>query len=415
MRISRAEARRLALHCQGLDGSWDLPAGKEGIAQTVERLGYVQIDTIAVVQRAHHHTLWARRPDYAPEMLDELQAVDRRVFEWWAPAASYLPMCDYRYYMRRMRATTEQPRRQAWAQEHAALLRHVHDRIRDEGALGARDFEAPEGFQRGSWWSWKPAKRALEALFDSGELMVTERRGFERIYDLRERVLPPGLDTREPDLEEQERFEVRRALGGFGFAPVDDIRPRHWSSQRAGGEAVAALIESGEVATFQIEGEGETAYCALCERLEKALAASEKERAVHVLSPFDNLVIRRRWLESFFGFDYRLEAYKPAEQREYGYFSLPILWGERFVGRVDAKADRKPETLIVRRLVFEPGFEAYDALLLSLAAKLWAFAAFNGCERIAVEEVVPAVVEGAVEEAIEARDAWDGRRARSTG
>jgi uncharacterized protein YcaQ len=408
MRISRAEARRLALYCQGLDGSWALPAGKEGVAQAVERLGYVQIDTIAVVERAHHHTLWARRPDYAPEMLHELQATDRRVFEWWAPAASYLPMRDYRYYLRRMRAASERPRRQAWVQEHAELLRHVRERIRDEEALGARDFEAPEGFERGSWWSWKPAKRALEALFDSGELMVSERRGFERIYDLRERVLPPGLDTSEPDLEEQGRFEVRRVLGGFGFAPVDDIRPRRWSRQRAGSEAVEALVDTGEVETFQIEGEDEREYCALREVLEAVLGTEGREvggEEVHILSPFDNLVIRREWLKAFFGFDYKLEAYKPAAQREYGYFSLPILWGEQFVGRVDAKADRKPRVLIVRRLVFEPGFEAYKALLPAFADKLWAFAAFNGCERIVVGEVVPGAVKEAVEGAIEVRDA----------
>jgi len=400
MVISRADARRLALRCQGLDGSWDLPSGKEGVAQTVERLGYVQIDTIAVVQRAHHHTLWARRPDYAPEMLHELQAADRRVFEWWASAASYLPMRDYRYYLHRMRATTERPKRQAWVCEHADLLQHVRDRIRAEGALGARDFKAPEGFERGSWWSWKPAKRALEVLFDSGELMVTERRGFERIYDLRERVLPPDVDTTEPDPAERERFEVRRMLGGFGFAPADDIRWRRWESQRADSEALAALVEAGEVTTFQMEGEGETIYCALRERLDEVLAADGGERSVHILSPFDNLVIRRGWLKAFFGFDYKLEAYKPAKQREYGYFSLPVLWGEEFVGRVDAKADRKPKTLIVRRLTFEPGFEGYEALLPPFAAKLWAFARFNACERIVMEEMVPGTVKGAVEAAV---------------
>jgi uncharacterized protein YcaQ len=407
MVISRADARRLALRCQGLDGSWDLPSGKEGVAQTVERLGYVQIDTIAVVQRAHHHTLWARRPDYAPEMLHELQAAERRVFEWWAPAASYLPMRDYRYYLHRMRATSERPKRQAWVREHADLLQHVRGRIQAEGALGARDFKAPEGFERGSWWSWKPAKRALEVLFDSGELMVTERRGFERIYDLRERVLPGGLDTREPDPAERERFEVRRMLGGFGFAPADDIRWRRWASQRVGSEAVEALVESGEVVTFQIEGEEETTYCALRDVLDEVVGTARQQepgdQAVHILSPFDNLVIRRGWLEAFFGFDYKLEAYKPAEQREYGYFSLPILWGEGFVGRVDAKADRKPETLIVRRLTFEPEVEAYDVLLPALAAQLWAFARFNACERIVVEEVVPGAVKGAVAGAIAER------------
>jgi uncharacterized protein YcaQ len=220
--------------------------------------------------------------------------------------------------------------------------------------------------------------------------------------------LPPGLDTSEPDLEEQGRFEVRRMLGGFGFAPVDDIRPRRWSRQRAGSEAVEALAETGEVVTFQIEGEEEREYCALRGVLEAVLGTEGREvegEEAHILSPFDNLVIRRKWLKAFFGFDYKLEAYKPAAQREYGYFSLPILWGEQFVGRVDAKADRKPRVLIVRRLVFEPGFEAYKALLPAFADKLWAFAAFNGCERIVVGEVVPGAVKEAVEGAIEVRDA----------
>ena len=183
-----------------------------------------------------------------------------------------------------------------------------------------------------------------------------------------------------------------------------DIRWRRWASQRAGSEAVEALVESGEVATFQIEGEDETTYCALRDVLDEVVGTARRQepgdQAVHILSPFDSLVTRRGWLETFFGFDYKLEAYKPAEQREYGYFSLPVLCGERFVGRVDAKADRKPETLIVRRLTFEPGFEEYEALLPALAAKLWAFAAFNACERIVVEEVVPGTVEGAVAGAI---------------
>ena len=198
MRISLPKARRLAIHAQGLGGRWKLPKGKEGAAQAVERLGYVQVDTIAVVQRAHHHTLWARCPDYTPAMLGELQAKDRRVFEYWANAASYVPMADYRYYVPRMRAAAT--RHSAWylSDEGRKLRDHVRDRIRAEGPLGSADFKAPEGRKRGSWWDWKPAKQALEWLFDMGELMVTQRRHFHRIYDLTERVLPSCIDTAPP-------------------------------------------------------------------------------------------------------------------------------------------------------------------------------------------------------------------------
>ena len=171
-------ARKLAIGCQGLDAPWKLPKGKEGVAQVIERLGYVQIDTIAVVQRAHHHTLWSRRWDYTPQMLHELQAQDRRVFEWWGHAASYLPMCDYRYYLPRMRAFAERQKTRDWLGQNAQLVGDVVDRIRDEGPLGSSDFSAPEG-KRGSWWDWKPAKRALETLFNTGEMMVTERRNFQ--------------------------------------------------------------------------------------------------------------------------------------------------------------------------------------------------------------------------------------------
>jgi uncharacterized protein YcaQ len=195
VRISIARAQKLALHGQGLDGPWKLPAGKEGVAQTIERLGYVQIDTISVVERAHHHTLWSRRSDYGPGMLHELLAADRRVFEYWTHAASYLPMRDYRYYAGRMRSFASSDRARQFLADHAKLVREVLRRIRAEGALASADFAAPDGRKRGPWWDWKPAKAALETLFSMGELMVSRRRNFQRVYDLTERVLPAGIET----------------------------------------------------------------------------------------------------------------------------------------------------------------------------------------------------------------------------
>lgn len=381
MKISMPKARKLAILCQGLDAPWNLPKGKEGVAQVVERLGYVQIDTIAVVQRAHHHTLWSRRPDYTPQMLHELQAQDRRVFEWWGHAASYLPMCDYRYYLPRMRAFAERQKTRDWLGQNAQLVRDVVARIRGEGPLGSSDFSAPEG-KRGPWWDWKPAKRALETLFNTGEVMVTERRNFQRIYDLTERVLPEGTDTTEPGKDENARFAIRRVLGGRGFASVDAMRYTAGVS-----EAMEELVDSGEVVPVEIRGLGDEQHYALARNVEEA--SKRRQRRVHILSPFDNLVIDRRRLRTLFGFDYRLECYLPAAKRQYGYFSLPVLWGKEFVGRLDSKADRKKRTFIVRNMVFEPGLKDYEGLLPALAEKLHAFATFNGCQRIVVEKVDP--------------------------
>jgi len=389
MKISASTARKLAIRCQGLDGRWKLPSGKEGAAQVIERLGYVQIDTIAVVQRAHHHTLWSRCPDYIPQMLHELLAQDRRVFEYWSHAASYIPICDYRYYLPRMHAIAEKTETRQWLEQNAQLVQDVIERIRREGALGSTDFSAPRGHKRSSWWDWKPAKKALEMLFSTGELMIAERRNFQRIYDLKERVLPTGTDVTEPERSEIAIFAVRRAMTAHGFASTDRIR---WgnSNQKDISEAMEELVDSGEVISVEIEGLDDEVYYALERNIEEAMKHGRKR--LHILSPFDNLVINRGRLKKLFDFEYKLECYLPASKRRYGYFCLPILWGEQFVGRLDTKADRKPKTFIIRKIIFEPDFKDYDGLLPSLAKKIHAFSAFNGCERIVIEQTVPGKV-----------------------
>ena len=386
MRISASRARRLALRCQGLDGAWKPPKGKEGAARAVERLGYVQIDTIAVVQRAHHHTFWSRCPDYAPEMLHELQAHDRRVFEYWSHAASFLPMCDYRFYLPRMRGARAAPRTRQFLEGNAKLVKNIIARIRKEGPLGSADFAAPPGRKRGSWWDWKPAKHALEVLFDVGELMVRERRNFQRRYDLTERVLPADANTTEPDPREVARFMVRRTLAAQGVSALDGW----WIRKRKGvSQALGELVDSGEVTPVDIRGRDVKPHYALTEALEQSAERRRGRKPLHILSPFDNLVMKRDRLKTLFDFECKLECYFPAHKRKYGYFCLPILWGDRFVGRLDPKADRRQGTLIVRKLMLEPSFKDHDAVLPAIADRLGAFAAFNECPRIVVEETAP--------------------------
>jgi uncharacterized protein YcaQ len=397
VKISTPTARKLVLRAQGLSGDWGLSAGKEGVAEAVERLGYVQIDTISVVQRAHHHTIWSRCPGYTDDMLHALQATDRRVFEYWTRAACYLPMRDYRYSLPRMRAVAKQSDHWLNTPEVSAVAEHVLKRIQEEGPLRSVDFKDTRK-QRGSWWDWKPAKRALEHLFDRGKLMVSERRNFQRVYDLTERVLPPGVDTTIPTNEEVGRFVVRRVLRTKGFAASKEFRWERHRPQAVDG-ALRDLVSAGEVVLVRIQGIKEEAY-AFTDDVEAVTRRSRRKKRVHILSPFDNAVIDRRRLANLFDFDYKLECYFPAAKRQYGYFCLPILWGSQFVGRIDAKADRKKKELILKTLMFEDYFSGLDGVAVPLAGKLRAFARFNGCERITIETCMPFRSAGAIEAAL---------------
>jgi uncharacterized protein YcaQ len=396
VRISPRTARRLAIEAQLL-GRPRLPRGREGAAQAIEHLGRVQIDTISVVARAHHHMLWSRCPGYAEEMLDTLQRDDRRVFEYWSGyTAAYLPMTDYRHYLPAMRGFRESAHMQQWQQEHADLVDRVLGRIHDEGPLGSADFVDPSGRKRRPWWDWKPAKQALEMLFRAGLLMISERRSFQRRYDLAERVLPPDADTTEPAPEETARFVVRRAFAYAGLAAADGIGWSWLGERDAISAALAQLIDGGEVVALHVAGRGGGTHYALRDALAGVRSRRPGTPRLHLLSPFDGLVANRARTRELFGFDCKLEAYFPAHQRQHGYFCLPLLFGDRFVGRLDPKADRKAKTLRVHRVTFEPDPGDLDAVLPALAESLRAFAAFNGCDRVVVAATQPVAARAAL-------------------
>lgn len=383
MKISLAKARSIILSAQGLSGKKTYPKGKEGAAQVVESLGYVQIDTISVVERAHHHTIWSRCPDYDPALLNDLLSKDRRVFEYWCPAAAYVPMSDYRFYLNAMRTGATS----SWYRAERKVIQHVKYRLRAEGPLGSVDFKAEKKHNRDGWGGYKPQKHALEALFAAGEVMISERRGFQRYYDLTERVLPSNVDTTMPSKEEQRRFKVMRALRNAGICSKDEVR---WSAYRKQdlGDVVDSLVEEGTVKEISVPGFEAPLYV-LTEILDATPARGPGKTNVRILSPFDNLVIRRDRLARWFDFDYKFEAYVPQAKRKYGYFCLPILWGSSFVGRMDAKADRKQRTLRVRKLLFEPSLKDVGEFLPRLLPYLRAFAAFNGCDNVVVESTSP--------------------------
>ena len=389
MHISLSTARRLALHAQGLNQPWQLPDGIEGAAQVVERLSYVQIDTISVVRRAHHHTVWARHPSYQVGMLNQL-VQQRRLFEHWSHAMSYLPIVDFPYYRAHMGRDSIRGWDRTWHDENLPFIRQVLQRVREEGSLGSADFERKDGQRSDGWWDWKPAKRALAILADAGDLMVTERPGFARKFDLTERVIPAEfLNAPLPAPGEVARFFTRRLLSAHGIASRDLLRGG--VLPRAGFESAAAeLVEAGEAARVVVEGIDGHTYHGLTETLESLDNVATPEQ-VHILSPFDNAMLLRKRQQRLFDFDYTIECYLPAAKRVYGYFSLPVLWGDAFVGRLDAKADRKNRLFILRHLALEESAAAtdLDAFWPALVDKARALAAFAECDTLSLERVTP--------------------------
>ncbi len=379
-KISLLEARKIALAAQGLAGP-ALGAGPLGALQAVERLGYVQIDTISVVERAHHHVLWTRVKDYRPAHLHTLLAQEKKIFEYWGHAASYLPMRDYRFSLPRKKIYASGKAHWFLANpEHKLLKKKILARIRAEGPLSARDFEAPPGHRGSGWFDWKPAKRALEQLFMEGALMVSERRGFQKVYDLTERVLPAGVDRSFPSPAEYARHLIVAALRAHGLARVEEIFYLRSSLREEIRKECALMQREGLLEALSVQGLEGTYYALPGEWRE--LLSVDLGDGVQVLSPFDNHVIQRQRLRELFDFDYTIECYVPESKRKFGYFSLPVLKGGRFVGRIDAKAERKEKVLVVKALHGERGAGSKAAIWAEFRQGLRDFAVFNGCEEV---------------------------------
>ena len=401
--IPKNMARSLAVKTQLLDNDAKIDSGKNGILQIVDQLGYIQIDTISIIQRSHHHTLWTRHADYREELLDELQSKDRTIFEYWGHAMSYLPMSDYRFALPKMKKFRNPS--SPWVKHQSAkcghLLKPVLDRIRDEGPLGAKDFAPPPGRKGGTWWDWKPAKVALELLFWRGELMISKREKFQKVYDLTERVIPNHIDTSLPTEEELGGFLVNRALQAMGIASEKDVRrflqaesARDSDMQIASNEAISRslnnLIEAGQVIQVSLKGDNSLLYYMHSTNKDNVNSAKTKNSNVYLLSPFDNLIIQRDRLKRIFDFDYALECYLPPAKRSFGYFTLPILWGHNFVGKIDPKADRKNKTLVINNLLVGQSVVDSEDFLSSLAKSIAEFTRFNQCESVKIVKLSPA-------------------------
>ena len=372
--LSIQQARKLVLHSQRLPPAASKGRAIDATLDAIEHLGYIQIDTISVVQRAHHHTLWNRNPYYESEHLDQLVA-EKKVYEYWAHAAAYLPMSEYRFSLYRKHALKSGVPAH-WHERDDKMIRYVLDRIKAEGPLLAKDFKY-KGEKLEAWQS-KPAKKALEYLFMQGDLMISSRQNFQKVFALTEKVLPVNIDCSLPSDEEYARHLITRFLVCNGIAQANEFGYLLNNIKPAIRRALDEMLSAGEVQLIQV---AENQYYLLKESLtllDKPLSRSK----LKILSPFDNLLIQRKRMQDLFDFDYQMECYVPAAKRIYGYFLLPIIWGGRFAARMDCKVDRKTRVLHIHSMHMEGWVKDEAAFLEVLNKELHDFMVFNRCDTI---------------------------------
>jgi uncharacterized protein YcaQ len=385
-KISISTARNLMLTAQGLAQLPERPAEKEDVLAVIRRMGALQIDTINVVMRSPYLVLWSRLGDYTPAWLDEL-LTEGALFEYWSHAMCFLPIEDYPLYRRYMlegRPGWSDVR--GWAHKHPELVELVMDRIRREGGLRSADF-ANDHKPAGGWWNWKEEKLTLECLFTLGELMITRRQSFQRVYDLRSRVLPGWEDgsnaANVPTREEVLQALTLQTVEALGVALADWV-PDYFRLPKTGNASrLEALADEGLLQRVEIEGLSGPAY------LHPKAVPVDRLNLTTLLSPFDPLVWDRRRLKDLFGFDYTIECYTPAPKRRFGYFTLPILHRGELVGRLDPKAHRANGLFEVKALALEPGVEPSEHLVEGLATALRRLAAWHGTPELVIRRSEP--------------------------
>lgn len=380
MILTSEEAKHRIISAQGLSSRSNLGVGLRGALRAIEHLSYVQIDTISVIERAHHHTLWSRVSDYNPTMLNQL-VKDKKVFEYWAHAASYLPMKDFRYSLpRKKRHADGEAHWFKMTAEHTKQRKIILNRIKSEGPLRSKDFEKPVGF-KGQWFNHSVSKQTLEKLFMEGVLMISERQGFQKVYDLTENVISGQVNTQFPTDQEMAEYLIRACLRSQELATEKEIsylrRPEIKLQIRS---ALKRMILSEEVLEIKIE-KNELKYYALTKQIQQSVP-KEKSKKVLILSPFDSCVIQRNRLKDVFDFNYQIECYVPAPKRKYGYFTLPLLYKNNFVGVVDLKAHRAQKELEVISIFVKPIIKKDQNFKEALSAALSEFSEFNQCEQV---------------------------------
>ena len=370
--IPNRKARHHLIALSGLGGSGG-PLRRPRLLQTIHDLGFVQVDSVNVLERAHHHILFSRGTGYRHADLAALIEKERSLFENWTHDASIIPASFFPYWKHRF-AREKARLRNRWKRHFGTEhfdddIARVLDRITRDGPVMARDFEGDK--PSSGWWDWHPSKAALEYLWRTGELAITRREGFQKVYDLTERVVPAAHFHEEGDHDAFVDWACREALKRLGFATRGEIAG-FWQLVTPAEVDSWLAANRDELVPVRVEAaDGRPrAALALPGMAQAALIAPAPPDRVRIVSPFDPLMRDRARMERLFGFSYRIEIFVPEAKRQYGYYVYPVLRGERVAGRIDVKAEREGDVLAVRAFWPEPGVKPSKAFLSRLEAEL---------------------------------------------
>ena len=389
--VTAAQGRRLILD---LPGSWPIPPHRRfedgGLLGLIARIGFVQVDSIRTVERAHHTILYSRNRTYRPAMLDRLLERDRSLFEHWTHDAAVIPTAFYPLWRRKFRreAAALRERYRRWhgpdfETETGPLL----DLIGENGPVRARDLKRRPARNPRGWWDWHAGKTALEFLWRTGELAVARRENFQKVYDLSRRVLPPEAFEGEPDEPAFIDWACRSALDRLGFGTAGEIagywnlvttrEADAWAKASLGAEVIVAGLEAADpnVRPRRLYTSADLEV--------RLAAAADPPPGLRVLSPFDPAVRDRKRLRHLFGFDFRIEIFVAEAQRQYGYYVFPLLEGDRMVGRIDMAADRAAGILTIRKLWPEPDIRFGAGRRQALEGLLNRISGFADCGDVA--------------------------------
>ncbi|WP_175767559.1 winged helix-turn-helix domain-containing protein [Burkholderia cenocepacia] len=395
--LSPASARALHLAAQGLLTPPRRKATKADVLDTIRRMAQLQIDTIHVVARSPYLVLFSRLGDFSPHWLDEHLA-EARLFEYWSHEACFLPIEQFGLMRYKMLDPSGMGWKYAaeWHEQNRPEIERLLAQIREEGPVRSADFAREDGVKGNGWWDRKPEKRHLEVLFTTGDLMVSARRNFQRVYDVRERVLPHWDDTRDlPPREAVLPALLDYTCRALGVVRADWVADYYRLPRRSYRTELERLADAGDLIPVQIDDWKEPAYVhrSLDALLPAAAADTLRSTVTTLLSPFDPVVWDRRRASTLFGFDYTIECYTPEHKRRYGYFCLPVLHRGRLVGRVDAKAHRTLGTFELKAVHVEPGVRFGAGIAADVAKAVKKLAAWHGTPEVTVAHAPPALVE----------------------
>ncbi|MBJ3785674.1 winged helix-turn-helix domain-containing protein [Devosia sediminis] len=350
------------MRAQRLDEAAPFGAGPAASQAAIEQLGYVQIDTINVIERCHHHILYSRIPDYRRSDLAALQSADKSVFEYWTHALSYVSSADLSYFVPAMKVYRDKP--SAWfGSVTKAEVSAMAKRLRNEGPLSIRDIDDDELVDKTHpWASRKPSKRVLQLMFYQGLVTISARQGMVKTYDLIARHFGWAANPRPATERQVTAYLLDRALRSQGVVSIDSICHLNAPAKKAVHELIEARVKRRLLVPVSIEGAEKVPHWATPEALDTV--APDGANRVHILSPFDPLIIQRKRLKLMFGYDHVFEAYVPQAKRKYGYFALPVLVDDRVAAVADLKTDRQAGKLLIQKwtALEEPGAETKAAI-----------------------------------------------------